>query len=59
MREAKRARTNPPSAVPTSLVAASSQERGNHYVARGRTTIVPGKAQEGMQDALAHARMSQ
>ena len=59
MREAKRARIDPPSAAPTSIVAASSQERGNHYVARGRTTIVPGRAHMGMQDALAHARMSE
>ena len=57
MREPKRARTDTSAAVPTPVIAISSQERGNHYVARGRTTIVPGKSQLGMLGVIDHIRL--
>jgi len=44
MREPKRVRTDATGRVSLPSIAASSQERGNHYVARGRTTNVPGMA---------------
>ncbi len=57
MREPKRARTDASAAASTPVIATNSQERGNHYVARGRTTIVPGKSQLGMPGVMYHVRL--